>query len=30
MKSFTFEHIYNPGHVIAETALYQHIHYPEM
>jgi GNAT superfamily N-acetyltransferase len=30
MKSFTFEHIYNPGHVIAENALYQHIHFPEM
>ncbi|WP_201713408.1 GNAT family N-acetyltransferase [Rossellomorea arthrocnemi] len=30
MKSFTFEHIYNPGHVIGENALYQHIHFPEM
>ena len=30
MNSFTFEHIYNPGHIIAENALYLHIHYPEM
>lgn len=30
MKLFTFDHIYNPGHVIAENALYKHIHFPEM
>ncbi|MFI8685294.1 GNAT family N-acetyltransferase [Rossellomorea sp. NPDC077527] len=30
MKTFTFENIYNPGHLIANNALYQHIHYPEM
>ncbi|PFA63952.1 GNAT family N-acetyltransferase [Bacillus sp. AFS015802] len=30
MKKITFDHIYNPGHVVAENALYKHIHFPEM
>ncbi|MBN8190850.1 GNAT family N-acetyltransferase [Bacillus sp. NTK074B] len=30
MKAYTFDHIYYPGHVIGENALYKHVHYPEM
>ncbi|WP_409973748.1 DUF5613 domain-containing protein [Bacillus sp. Bva_UNVM-123] len=30
MKEINFEHIYQAGHVVYETDLYEHIHFPKM